>query len=288
MPAALRAWAAAGRLGRFKGQARVATELSRRLLNPGIPYRGADDLVLQIDPEDGLQSLMLLGIYDHQVLEVLRERASPGSTVVDAGAHLGYFTLHAARSVGPQGRVVSFECDPRVVPRLKEHVRLNDLRQVAVVEKAVSDAGGVLRLRLPGPLGHSTVHADPLYDAADGVNVEAVSLDEHLEEAEIAAGEVSLIKLDVEGAEAAALRGMSRTLANSSAALIVEIDPSRSMRTGERPEETFELLAAAGREPAGVLSPRGAGRITVETLRSGSGGGAADVLFLPAAQASSA
>jgi FkbM family methyltransferase len=264
--------------------------LGRRLLDPDAVYRGADGFLLHVDPGDGLQVLMLLGIYDQEVLGVLRDQARTGTTVIDAGAHFGYFSLQAARCVGPQGRVLSFEPDPRLAPRLREHIRLNDLAQVSAVEEAVSESAGEMRLRLPGPLGHSTLRADPLHESGEEATVRTVALDDHLEAAGVAPESVSVIKLDVEGGEASALRGMQRTLERSRAGVIVEVDPARSKRLGADPAEVFELLARTGREPARLLSGRGGGEITATALRSGSTEGVADVLFLPGrdrAQASS-
>ncbi|MFI6803884.1 hypothetical protein ACIBO6_02520 [Streptomyces luteogriseus] len=42
----------------------------------------------------------------------MRARLAPGDTVVDAGAHTGYFTVLASRLVGPAGRVVAIESSP--------------------------------------------------------------------------------------------------------------------------------------------------------------------------------
>jgi FkbM family methyltransferase len=281
LPLPLRAWTITRRLGRFRGQARVAVTMAPRLLDAGVPYRGADGLVFRIDPEDDLQVLILLGMHDRAVVRELRRHATPGSVVIDAGAHIGYFTLHAAGCVGAHGQVHSFECDPRVAPELREHVRLNEVPQVTVVERAISDAPGELQLRLLGRFGLSTTHAG-INGGGKEVSVPAQPLDDYLVEADIDPGRISVIKVDVEGAEPAALRGMRRALEQSRAAVIVEIDPARAIRTGESPDAIFELLADLGRQPARVLAPRGSGRSALSALRSGDTDVAADVLFLPA------
>ena len=279
LPLALRAWAVTRHLRRFRGQARLAVTLAGHQLEDGVPYRSADGLVLEVDPTDDLQVLMLLGMYDRHVLGALRQHSRPGAIVVDAGGHIGYFSLHAARGVGDTGEVHAFECDPRILPRLKENLALNRAKQVHLSELALSDSIGELELGL-GKIAMSTIHSG-LTDGTQKVVVPARPLDDYLAERRVDLTRISLIKVDVEGAEAAALRGMRRTIEGSDAAVIVEVDPARAIRAGDKPEEVFELLDGFGRRPAGVLSPRGPGPIRLDGLRSGESAGAADVLFVP-------
>jgi hypothetical protein len=148
---------------------------------------------------------------------------------------------------------------------------------VHVGELALSDSVGELRLGL-GKIAMSTVHPG-LADGAEKILVPARPLDDYLVERGADLARISLIKVDVEGAEAAALRGMQRTIEGSDAVLIVEVDPARAIKGGDGPEEVFEFLEGLGRRPIEVLSPRGPGPITLDGLRSGESVGAADVLF---------
>ena len=93
------------------------------------------------------------------VRKALVERLKPGGVFVDAGANIGAFTVLGARLVGPQGRVVAIEMMPDTARRLREHLELNGLGWVHVVEGALSDIGGqdVVAKVPPGLAGQATI-----------------------------------------------------------------------------------------------------------------------------------
>src|SRR5688572_10021896 len=73
----------------------------------------------------------------------------PGDVIYDIGANVGSYTILASVLVGDRGRVVAFEPVPENVRYLKEHVRVNGLENVSVIEKAVGERAGAARF-----LGH--------------------------------------------------------------------------------------------------------------------------------------
>ncbi|MEM8873198.1 MAG: FkbM family methyltransferase [Planctomycetota bacterium] len=176
---------------------------------------------------------MAFGLYELDTLRVLRDHIRPGDTFVDGGANLGYFTLHAAK-LG--ATVHAFEPDPANRQRLDANLTANDL-QATVHAAALSDTATTLTLHHPpddGNLNHGQTSV--LAELAGGgttTEVDAVRLDETVDHADV-------IKLDVEGAELAALRGMSGLLG------------------GERPpvlvvEANHEACRAAGHAPGDLL-----------------------------------
>src|SRR6266699_2559349 len=74
--------------------------------------------------------------------EFLNRFLRPGDTFVDVGANIGLFTLIAARLVGPQGRVLSFEPTPETFARLTKNVQTNRLENVSCQQLALSDRAG--------------------------------------------------------------------------------------------------------------------------------------------------
>ena len=66
----------------------------------------------------------------------------PGDEFVDVGANVGFFSLLAARLVGPTGRVVAIEALPANVAALEANARRNRLDQISCVPVAASDQGG--------------------------------------------------------------------------------------------------------------------------------------------------
>jgi FkbM family methyltransferase len=283
LPAPIRAWILGRRALRFRGQARVGVSLVRWLVDPDAVYQSAGGFRMQIDPEDYFQGCMLLDIYDPVGVSLARRYARPGSVVIDAGAHFGYFTLKLADTVGPQGSVHSFECDPRLVQRLRRHVEWNDFSWVQVNEVAVSDGrSGTLTLRLPEQLGWASLKDDHWIEAPKKVTVGATSLDDYLRKLDIQPAEVSFLKLDVEGAELEALEGLTQTLASTSAAVLVEFLPARLRAIGQDPSDILDFMHNHGYR---AWQPKQSGlRDRVVELRDRDASSSGDLLFLKTAR----
>ncbi len=86
-----------------------------------------------------------LGSYEPEQTQAFAEAVRPGAVVYDVGAHYGYYTLLAAKLAGESGSVVALEPSPRNLTVLRRHIALNHLRNVSVVELAVSDHEGEAR-----------------------------------------------------------------------------------------------------------------------------------------------
>lgn len=148
-----------------------------------------------------------LGSYEFKKRQLFERSISPGSVVYDVGGFVGYYTLLASVLVGESGKVVVFEPLPHNLHYLKEHLRLNKISNVTVVEAAVSDQNEVLLFK-EGPsraMGH-------LSDEG-GLQVRAVSLDALIEKGELP--EPQYLKIDVEGAEMRAFTGARRMMERS-------------------------------------------------------------------------
>jgi FkbM family methyltransferase len=151
---------------------------------------------------------------DRYFRELLRQAIQPGDTVIEAGAHLGLITIEAARSVGPTGSVHAFEPNPETLSVLDGNLVANGVSDRIVVHPfAVSDVAGTFRFFLAGGGESSSLHDPGL--AHGSIEVEVVRADDVLP------GDltVSVIKLDTEGNEVAALKGMARILERAQAHL---------------------------------------------------------------------
>lgn len=166
---------------------------------------------------DLIQSYLdLFGTWEPDLVAFLRRRLTPGDGYVDVGANVGAFVLLATeRTSGP---IVAIDASPRMIARLRENLALNAdepaVAGVRVVHAAVSDERGELLL-WDGPaknVGRSTTVAEIATSLrlGDSVRVPSAALGDLLEPHEIAAARI--IKIDVEGAEPAVLRGMLELL----------------------------------------------------------------------------
>jgi Met-10+ like-protein len=84
-----------------------------------------------------------LGSYEYDQRILFEQLVAEGSVVFDLGAHVGFYTLLAAVLVGPRGKVYAFEPMPDNIYFLKEHLRLNRITNLTVIDRAVSDSSGV-------------------------------------------------------------------------------------------------------------------------------------------------
>jgi FkbM family methyltransferase len=153
-------------------------------------------------------------------LRVWARLAQNAATIVDVGAFRGVYAL-AAKAMNPQAHVIAFEPVERSHGRLIENVQLNAF-EIDVQQVAVSDGTGtaVLHQSLKWNQALSSLARRPKV-ASREVEVPTTTLDDFVDRKEL--GSVDLIKIDVEGHEAAVLRGMTGVLARSRPTLIVEI-----------------------------------------------------------------
>lgn len=176
-------------------------------------------------------------------VELLAAAAVPGSTVLEGGAHIGYVTLQAARAVGPGGRVVCFEPNPRTLPVLERNLDVNGFRdRVDVVRAALGSAPRRAELHVTEGGDESSLHRGALPTEAVAVEVTTADL------ALPAPARVDVVKLDVEGGEVEALRGMRGLLERSAPGpeLFVECNPQALEQAGTSADELTALLAELG------------------------------------------
>lgn len=168
---------------------------------------------------------------------------APGTTVVDIGAHVGYYTLLSAAAAGRRGRVIAVEPDPVNAALLRENVRRRRLRTVTVIEAAAWRE--TTRLALRRDPTASANSADNRIDAsgraADSTEVAAVALDDIL-----ASADVRAVKVDAQGADHAALEGMSATLERCKPFVLAEFWPAGIRELGEDPVGVIDGYRALG------------------------------------------
>jgi FkbM family methyltransferase len=202
--------------------------------------------------------------YELHLQLLLAELLQPGDRVLDVGANVGMITLCASALVGAAGRVESFEPNPQCVTRLAEHVSLNDIRNVVVHPVALGSEAGRLKLRLctsrATPSRHSgTGTLTPVSESVDDVIVAEY-------EVEVARGDdligayphhpVALVKLDVEGFELNALKGLRETLVQWSPAVVTEYMEEHLSRAGTSRAELRAWMGALGYEPFAFYTRR--------------------------------
>jgi FkbM family methyltransferase len=143
-----------------------------------------------------------LGTYEFEKQKSLERFIRPGMTIYDIGAQAGFYTLFFSRLAGGRGKVFAFEPCAYEARFLIDHVRLNHLDNVRVVQAAVSETRELLPMSSDRGMCENRLGGD----SGATLMVPTISLDSS------GLPVPDLIKMDVEGAEAAVLRGAHRTL----------------------------------------------------------------------------
>ncbi|MET8557642.1 FkbM family methyltransferase [Streptomyces sp. NPDC004959] len=204
-----------------------------------------------VDTRDLIQRyIYMFGVWEPNLTKWLSSRLKPGDVFVDVGANIGYFSALGARLVGAGGAVVSVEASPSFAELLRANLRLNHADNVRVVEQAVSDREETLTLVLASSANmgaNSIVPYDGPIEARH--EVPASPLASLLAEDE--ARRARVIKIDVEGAEGKAVRGLAPLLGKlrPDAEVTVEVTPSRMVELGDSAAELLDTMAAAGFHP---------------------------------------
>lgn len=203
---------------------------------------------------DRLLALFLLkfGFRSSFEKEIFESLLKPGMRVVDIGANLGYYTLIAARIVGPEGRVYAFEPEEGNFSLLALAVEKSGRHNIKLFRKAIAEKSG------EGTLFFSEEHRGDHRTFDNGENrrriiVETASLDEIMAHE----GKIDIVKIDIEGAESKALEGMKKILAdNEGIKIMSEFWPRGISEAGAQPldflkrwkELGFEILFINGRD----------------------------------------
>ena len=130
-----------------------------------------------------------------------------GDTVLYLGAGVGGETLMFSKLVGDEGQVISLEAHPKTLSCLKKTVELNNLSNVKCLGYAVAEASKTVEIE------NSDQHIGNSIDRTEGVNtiqVQAKSIDQICSENSI--NKLSLLAMNIEGAEKFAIMGMAETV----------------------------------------------------------------------------
>jgi FkbM family methyltransferase len=170
----------------------------------------------------------------------------PGMTVLDIGAHHGFYTLLASYKVGPQGKVLAVEPSAREREKLALHLRINGCRNVQVERCALGEAEGDAELYLVhgGQTGCNSLKKPAVSEPTEAISIHVKRLDSVL--AERCIEKVDLVKLDVEGGELSVLKGGQDLLRREPRPLfLVEVQDIRTRAWGYEAREIIDFLSRA-------------------------------------------
>jgi FkbM family methyltransferase len=161
---------------------------------------------------DAMSRMILGGTFETAERAFVDSFLQPGMTVLDVGAHHGFYSMLASRRVGPSGQVIAFEPSPRERKRLLTHLRLNRCTNVRVENIALADKEGNAMLFVVegNDTGCNSLRPPAVAEPTRTEWVRTARLDDYLRAH--GTNRVDLVKMDVEGGELATLQGATELL----------------------------------------------------------------------------
>jgi FkbM family methyltransferase len=207
------------------------TSWIRRSLNRAAP-KGIVEVRVAAGPLQGLPLLLdlqsekdyWLGTYEPELQAAIQAFGSEGMTAFDCGANIGYISLALARKAGLDGNIFSFEPLPENQQRLRANLAMNaGSARLTVVPAAVTDASQTIEflVHTSGAMGKASGSAGRQVVYGETITVDGVALDDFVYLQGNPAP--ALIKMDIEGGEVLALKGMGRLLREAQPILLLEL-----------------------------------------------------------------
>lgn len=212
-------------------------------LNP-IVFVNTQGITLKLDLRDPwnlkvLETIRKLGSYEPESTTLIQHNLKKGEKFLDLGANIGYFTLLAAKIVGDNGVVHSFEPYPPARNQLSENVVLNHVTNVVIHPEALSNRDG--RATFYVSKGDTSLNnmIGPIGPDAEQISVPVGRVDDLVPRDFV----VDLVKMDIEGEEFNALEGMVCLIERSpNLKVLLEYNISAAERTKLDPQKLLNRL----------------------------------------------
>ena len=168
-------------------------------------------LTVSADDRSLMPTLVATGAIEMRLTQYFLQAIPPKGTIVDVGTNIGYFTLMAAMIVGDEGKVVGLEANPSVFSNLKENIDMNWMsHRVELLNQGVYSEKTMIEFHAsPTHHGDSSIHLRP-NATTQNIQIPTITLDEVLSDVP----SVDFLKIDIEGGEYHAFKGMKESLAS--------------------------------------------------------------------------
>jgi FkbM family methyltransferase len=196
---------------------------------------------------------MLLQKYEKETTDFFKRNIRPGMTVIDIGAHVGYYAVLFSKLTGDKGKVYAFEADADNFILLEKNVGRR--QNVCLINQAVSNQDGFIDFyKIQSNTGCHSLIA-PSKSQTEKISVPTTTIDSFIEKNKLA--KIDFIKIDIEGGEYLALLGMQKLFSHPDApAIIMEFGPEAILAAKLDPQEFLKKIRNFGFRIFEIL-PRG-------------------------------
>jgi FkbM family methyltransferase len=156
--------------------------------------------------------------YEPDVCNAIEKMIKPGWICADVGAHIGFITLVISKMVGSDGKIFAFEAVPDNAKLLQKNIELNNLSKRVVVENLAVTDGNLKFVHISHSRTSFESKISENVPESSSKTIRASSLDSYFLD-----NKLDFIKMDIEGGEVLAIKGMKRLLAIAQPILLLEI-----------------------------------------------------------------
>lgn len=187
-----------------------------------------------------MRQIYLKGIYEKNTIRHLTKLVKSSGTFVDVGANIGAYTIGLSKYF-KDGKIISFEPNPRALNYLNKNIELNQLKNIRVEKVGLSDQSEEAILFTPSM---TTASMNKHKSSDEQEVIKLITLDDYCNEKNIT--NIDLLKIDIEGHEIKCIEGAKDIINKSpNMVLVMEIDDN-CLKVGRTKEETFQLVRALG------------------------------------------
>jgi len=224
-----------------------------RLFNRAFHFKLRNHDTVQMYPIGQIALGIFSRRFEKQEVEIFQRIIKPGMIIIDAGANIGLYSLIASKSIGPTGRVISFEPSKETYQRLLDNITLNGFSNITAMNIGLGDRENEkLVLRQDVGFGDAERYLFPYNKTPNrkllNVNVLQIeeeidcdTLDNCLENLHI--NKIDFLKIDTEGYEYYILQGAKKILRSSpEIVILMECTSLGTARASTTQQKVFMIL----------------------------------------------
>ena len=206
----------------------------------------SDNIYIDLDIKSRDESYIYKnGFWEKEVTLLMQKFIKEGDVVFDVGANIGYYTLIFANEIGDKGKVYAFEPCPRNIVNLENNIKRNDFKNIIIEKKALGENSQKKDMYFPYNVQFGIGSFFKARSYLTPQKVQVIKLDDFIEQEKISS--IDFMKLDIEGGEIYALKGMKRALSQGIIKnLFIDIHNTILLQNGYKPQEIKNILLQYG------------------------------------------
>lgn len=220
-----------------------------KLRPSGMSIISLHGFVMLIDADEVGMAPQLLekGVYEPFETNLVKDTLKPGDTVINIGANFGYYTLLAAKLVGPEGKVFAFEPEPKNFSLLEGNIKRNNIQNVEISNQAVSNEDNItLNLYTDEKnVGNPSLSEKNIPNLKGLVEVKTVTLSTFFSDRPDIL-KINLIQMDTQGSEGNIIKGSTSLIEKFHPTIIMEFWPYGLSNLNSEPVALLETLEKIG------------------------------------------